>query len=53
MNKILACIADFSGAIGVDAQESLLRELSDQDEQRSVAMREAGRELLAHASFGV
>jgi nucleotide-binding universal stress UspA family protein len=45
----VAAVTDFSGAIGVDAQESLLKELSDQDEQRSVAMREAGRELLAHA----
>lgn len=44
-----AAVTDFSGTIGVDAQESLLKELSDQDEQRSVAMREAGRELLAHA----
>jgi nucleotide-binding universal stress UspA family protein len=41
--------SDFSGAIGVDAQESLLKELSDQDQQRSVALREAGRDLLAHA----
>ena len=45
----VAAVTDFSGAIGVDAQESLLKELSAQDEQRSVAMREAGRELLAHA----
>ncbi len=45
----VATVTDFSGAIGVDAQESLLKELSGQDEQRSVAMREAGRELLSHA----
>jgi nucleotide-binding universal stress UspA family protein len=45
----VAAVTDFSGAIGVDAQESLLNELSGQDAQRSVAMREAGRELLAHA----
>lgn len=45
----VAAVTDFSGAIGVDAQESLLKELSGQDEQRSVAMREAGRELLSHA----
>lgn len=45
----VAAATDFSGAIGVDAQESLLKELSDQDERRSVAMRKAGRELLAHA----
>ena len=42
-------VTDFSGAIGVDAQESLLKELSDKDEQQSVAMRVAGRELLSHA----
>ncbi|WP_341892842.1 universal stress protein [Variovorax sp. YR752] len=45
----LAAVTDFSGAIGVDAQELLLKELSGRDEQRSVAMREAGRELLSHA----
>lgn len=45
----VAAVTDFSGAIGVDAQESLLKELSGRDEQRSVAMREAGRELLSHA----
>lgn len=45
----VAAVTDFSGAIGVDAQESLLKELSGQDEQRSVTMREAGRELLSHA----
>jgi nucleotide-binding universal stress UspA family protein len=33
----------------VDAQESLLKELSGQDERQSVAMRQAGRELLSHA----
>lgn len=45
----VAAVTDFSGAIGVDAQESLLKELSDRDEQQSVAMRNAGRELLSHA----
>jgi nucleotide-binding universal stress UspA family protein len=45
----VAAVTDFSGTIGMDAQESLLKELSDQDGQRTVAMREAGRELLAHA----
>lgn len=45
----VASVTDFSGAIGVDAQESLLKALSGQDELRSVAMREAGRELLSHA----
>lgn len=44
-----AAVTDFSGAIGVDAQESLLKELSDRDERQSVAMRQAGRELLSHA----
>jgi nucleotide-binding universal stress UspA family protein len=44
-----AAVSDLSGAIGVDARESLLKTLSDQDEQRSVAMREAGRQLLAQA----
>lgn len=45
----VAAITDFSGAIGVGAQELLLKELSGQDERKSVAMREAGRELLTHA----
>lgn len=45
----VAAVTDFSGAIGVDAQESLLKELSDQDEQQSLTMRRAGRELLSHA----
>ncbi len=42
-------IADFSGAIGLGAQESLLQTLSAQDEQHSRDAREAGRELLARA----
>ena len=45
----VAAVTDFSGAIGVDAQESLLKELSDQDERQSMAMRQAGRELLSRA----
>lgn len=45
----VAAVTDFSGTIGVDAQESLLKALSDQDEQKSVTMRRAGRELLSHA----
>jgi len=45
----VAAATDFSGTIGVDAQESLLKELSDQDEQQSLRMRRAGRELLSHA----
>jgi len=44
-----SAVTDFSGAIGVDAQASLLKELSDRDEQRSRALREDGRTLLAHA----
>jgi nucleotide-binding universal stress UspA family protein len=40
---------DLSGAIGLGAQESLLRELSDQDERRSKLARDAGRRLLAAA----
>lgn len=42
-------VTDFSGAIGVDAQASLLKDLSVQDELHSRDMREAGRSLLAHA----
>lgn len=45
----VAAVTDFSGTIGVDSQESLLKELSEHDGQRSVAMREAGRDLLARA----
>jgi len=45
----VAAVTDFSGTIGVDAQESLLKALSDRDERQSVAMRQAGRELLSHA----
>ncbi len=40
---------DFSGALGPDARDSLLHELSTQDEQRSKRAREAGRLLLASA----
>ena len=45
----VAAVTDFSGTIDVDAEESLLKELSGQDESQSVAMRQAGRELLSHA----
>lgn len=38
--------SDYSGAIGIDAQESLLTNLSDQDESRSKAVREQGRIFL-------
>jgi len=37
---------DHSGAIGVNAQQNLLSELSEQDESRSKANRERGREFL-------
>jgi hypothetical protein len=37
---------DHSGAIGVNAQETLLTELSEEDEARSKAMREEGRLFL-------
>jgi len=37
---------DHSGAIGFDAQEHLLTELSDEDESRSKALREQGRVFL-------
>lgn len=37
---------DASGSIGLGAQESLLQELSDLDERRSIIAREHGRQLL-------
>ncbi|MGB0955192.1 MAG: universal stress protein [Panacagrimonas sp.] len=37
---------DHSGAIGIDAQDQLLQELSSDDEQRSRQMRDQGRVLL-------
>ena len=42
----IATDADHSGAIGMDAQENLLSELTHQDEQRSKAAREQGRVFL-------
>jgi len=42
----IAVSDDRSGAIGIDAQEALLTELTDQDEARSKATRERGRLLL-------
>jgi len=44
-----ALARDYSGAIGLGAQESLLQELSALDEQRSHIAQEAGRQLLASA----
>lgn len=40
---------DFSGAIGLGAQESLLQDLSASDAQRSKVAQETGRQLLARA----
>lgn len=40
---------DYSGAIGIDAQESLLQELSEADQARSKLAQESGRRLLAQA----
>jgi len=42
----IATGSDHSGAIGIDAQEALLTELSNQDESRSKAAREQGRIFL-------
>lgn len=44
-----AAVSDYSGAIGLGAQESLLLELSVLDEQRSKLAQKAGRRLLAMA----
>jgi nucleotide-binding universal stress UspA family protein len=44
-----AAITDYSGAIGFGAQDSLLQELSELDEQRGKLAQEAGRRLLAGA----
>lgn len=41
-----AAVTDFSGNIGLGTQESLLQELGDLDEKRSVLARRHGRELL-------
>jgi nucleotide-binding universal stress UspA family protein len=45
-----APITDFSGSIGFDTQESLLRELAELDEKRSTLAQRHGRELLDEAS---
>lgn len=42
-----AAMADYSGAIGLGAQDSLLHELSELDEQQGKLVQEAGRRLLA------
>lgn len=42
-------VTDYSGAIGLGAQEALLDELSALDAQRGKLAQEAGRQVLAHA----
>lgn len=42
-------VTDFSGAIGLGAQEALLKQLSDLDAQRGKLAQEAGRQMLARA----
>ncbi len=44
-----ATVSDYSGAIGLGAQDSLLHELSEVDEQRGKLAQEAGRRLLIAA----
>ncbi len=44
-----AAMADYSGAIGLGAQDSLLQELSEVDAQRGKLAQEAGRRLLVAA----
>lgn len=44
-----AAAADYSGAIGLGAQDSLLQQLSDADEQHGKLAQEAGRRLLVAA----
>jgi nucleotide-binding universal stress UspA family protein len=45
-----ASMADFSGAIGIDAQENLLEQLALLDEQRSKLAQEHGRQILQAAA---
>lgn len=40
-------VADFSGALGLGAQETLLQQLSDLDAKRGKLAQEAGRQILA------
>ena len=42
-------VGDYSGAIGLGAQEVLLQKLSDLDEQRGKLAQEAGRQMLQSA----
>lgn len=42
----LEAVQDHSGTIGLDAQENLLKQLSDEDETRTRAAREVGRVFL-------
>ncbi|AEC19655.1 hypothetical protein PT7_1115 [Pusillimonas sp. T7-7] len=41
-----AAVSDLSGSIGLDAQETLLTQLADLDEQRSKLAQEHGRQIL-------
>src|SRR5690554_5468485 len=45
-----ASVTDFSGTIGIDAQENLLEQLAVLDEQRSKLAQEHGRQLLEAAA---
>lgn len=45
----MAAVRDFSGAIGLGAQETLLNQLSDLDAQRGRLAQEAGRQMLTSA----
>ncbi|UZE96183.1 universal stress protein [Alkalimarinus alittae] len=47
--KNTADVEDLSGAIGLGARSSLLKEMSSLDQQRSKLALEVGKELLAHA----
>jgi nucleotide-binding universal stress UspA family protein len=42
-------VTDFSGAIGLGAQEALLQQMSDLDAQRGKLAKQAGRQMLASA----
>ena len=46
-----AAVTDFSGAIGLGAQEALLGQLSDLDARRGKLAQEAGRQMLASAGL--
>ncbi len=48
--EALPPVGDYSGAIGLGAQELLLKQLSTLDEERSKIAQEAGRQMLVQAS---